>query len=175
VLQALVLCALVSAAAAQAPAARLRAGLELTTRTEKILAVAQTDGTTRAELVPAGVASLGDEVVITVSFENVSAQALDGVRITQEIPSGLRYVDRSAIGPGSEVLYSVDGGRTYGQPSELTVAAADGRRRIATADEYTHIRWLLKAPLEAGAKGFARFRAVVRSVPPEDGKEPNAD
>jgi len=35
-------------------------------------------------------------------------------------------------------------------------------RRTADASDYTHIRWVLKAPLDAGAKGFARFSAVVR-------------
>ncbi len=58
------------------------------------------------------------------------------------------------------MLFSVDGGRTYGAPKELTVKAADGSQRTADAADYTHIRWVLKAPLDAGAKGFARFRAV---------------
>jgi hypothetical protein len=60
------------------------------------------------------------------------------------------------------VLFSVDGGRTFGQPNELTVPAADGSRRAAAAEDYTHIRWRLKTPLPAGATGFARFRAVAR-------------
>jgi len=115
--------------------------------------------------VPVGVASPGDELVVTVTFANVSAETLDGVKITQPIPPNMRYVDGSAIGPGAEVLYSVDGGVTYGQPNELTVVAADGVHHAATADEYTHVRWLLKGPLEAGARGFARFRAIVRAAP----------
>ena len=60
------------------------------------------------------------------------------------------------------MLYSVDGGRTFGQPRELYVGVAEGSRRLAAADDYTHIRWLLRAPLAPGAKGFARFRAVLR-------------
>jgi hypothetical protein len=28
--------------------------------------------------------------------------------------------------------------------------------------DYTHIRWILRAPLEAGARGFTRFGAIVR-------------
>jgi len=42
------------------------------------------------------------------------------------------------------------------------VTAGDGSQRAAEAGDYTHIRWVLKSPLDAGAKGFARFRAVVR-------------
>lgn len=151
------------------------ARLELATRVEKIVAVDVVGADApRTQLVPAGVASPGEEVIVTVSFANVSGQALDGVRITQPIPSNMRYVDGSAIGPGSEVLYSVDGGASYGQANELKVIAADGTRRAATADDYTHIRWLLKAPLAAGARGFARFRAIVRAAPAASATEHSA-
>jgi hypothetical protein len=74
----------------------------------------------------------------------------------------LRYVAKSASGPGSEVLFSVDNGRTFGLPDELTLAAPDGSVRSADAAEYTHVRWILRAPLDAGATGIARFRAVPR-------------
>jgi uncharacterized repeat protein (TIGR01451 family) len=173
---ALALCVVASIASAQPTSARSRTSLELTTRVEKIVAVAAVDASApRTQLVPAGAASPGDELVLTVTFQNVTAQALDGVRITQPIPPNLRYVDGSAIGPGSEVLYSVDGGASYGQPNELKVVAADGARRAATPDDYTHVRWLLKAPLEAGARGFARFRAIVRAAPAANAAERGAE
>jgi uncharacterized repeat protein (TIGR01451 family) len=137
-------------------------GIELATVIEKVVEAKQSDGATKVELLPVAVAAPGDEVVYTVTFTNVSKQAADNVRITNPIPSELRYLPNSAFGPGSEVLYSVDGGLTYGAPKELTVTADDASRRPADASDYTHIRWVLKAPLDAGAKGFARFRAVVR-------------
>ena len=161
----LTLCVVASLANAQPTSARSRAGIELATRVEKIVAVVATDpDAPRTQLVSARGASPGDELVVTVTFTNVTTEAIDGVRITQPIPANMRYVENSAIGPGSEVLYSVDGGATYGQPNELRVVAADGARRAATPDDYTHIRWLLKAPLEAGARGFARLRAIVRAA-----------
>jgi uncharacterized repeat protein (TIGR01451 family) len=176
VASALALCVVPPSADAQPASSRARASLELATRVEKIVAVDAADASApRTQLVPAGAASPGDELVVTVTFANVSGQALDGVRITQPIPSNMRYVDGSAIGPGSEVLYSIDGGASYGQPNELKVVAADGTRRAATADDYTHIRWLLKAPLEAGARGFARFRAIVRAAPAASATERSGD
>lgn len=138
------------------------AGLELATVIERVVEAKQNDGATKLELLPVAAAAAGDEVVYTVTFTNVSKQAVDNVRITNPIPSELRYLPNSASGPGSDVLYSVDGGLNFGAPKELTVTADDGSRRAADASDYTHIRWLLKAPLDAGAKGFARFRAVVR-------------
>jgi uncharacterized repeat protein (TIGR01451 family) len=155
--------ALCAAAGAQAEIGDPAQGnLALSTVVEKVVEVTQPDGATRTELVPVDVALPGDEVVYTVSFANVSKQAADNIRITNPIPSEMRYLANTAFGPGSEVLYSVDGGLTYGAPKELTIEADDGSRRAADASDYTHIRWVLKAPLDAGAKGFARFRAVVR-------------
>jgi uncharacterized repeat protein (TIGR01451 family) len=157
---ALALCAVASAQAQQGDPAQ--GNLELSTVVEKVVEVKQGDGATKTDLVPVDVALPGDEVVYTVSFSNVSKQAADNIRITNPIPSEMRYLANTAFGPGSDVLYSVDGGLTYGAPKELTVKADDGSKRVADAADYTHIRWVLKAPLDAGAKGFARFRAVVR-------------
>ena len=156
--------AMAPAASAQLPSARARAGLELATRIEKIVGAGADKPDGRAKLVPPENLSPGDELVITVSFLNTTQHALDGVRITQPIPPTMRYVEGSGVGPGSLVLYSVDGGATYGQPSELAVTA-DGARRAATAADYTQVRWLIKAPLAAGARAFVRFRATVRAAP----------
>jgi uncharacterized repeat protein (TIGR01451 family) len=160
---AIAICAVASAASAQLPGARARAGLELTTRVEKIVSGAD-KADARARLVPAEDLKPGDELVITVTFLNTTQHALDGVRITQPIPPSMRYVEGSGVGPGSQVLYSVDGGATYGQPNELGVVTAEGVRRVATAVDYTEVRWLIKAPLAAGARAFVRFRATVREV-----------
>ena len=162
---AVAICAAASAASAQLPSARGRAGLELATRVEKIVAAGGADkADARAKLVPADALSAGDELVITVTFLNTTQHALDGVRITQPIPPTMRYLESSGVGPGSEVLYSADGGTTYGQPSELGVVTPEGVRRVATPSDYTHVRWLIKAPLAAGARGFVRFRATVRAA-----------
>jgi uncharacterized repeat protein (TIGR01451 family) len=139
-----------------------RGNLELATVVEKVVEVQDPGGGVKKELVPIAVASPGDEVVYTVTFTNVSKQLADNVRITNPIPREMRYLPNTASAPGSEVLYSVDGGLTYGTPGELRVKADDGSERSADAADYTHIRWILKSPLDAGAKGFARFRAVVR-------------
>ncbi|HUQ52538.1 MAG TPA: hypothetical protein VM692_09970, partial [Gammaproteobacteria bacterium] len=63
---------------------------------------------------------------------------------------------------GSEALFSIDNGRTFGRPEELTVPTANGGTRPADAADYTHVRWILSAPLDVGASGVARFRAVPR-------------
>jgi len=162
---AVALCAVAWPGHGQLPSARARAGLELATRVEKIVAGAGGDkADARPRLVPADDLTPGDELVVTVTFLNTTQHALDGLRITQPIPPSMRYVEGSGVGPGSLVLYSVDGGATFGQPNELALVPADGARRAATAADYTHVRWLIKAPLAPGARAFVRFRATVRAV-----------
>lgn len=131
--------------------------LELSVQAEKL---AETDG--RAVLEPAASAAPGDTLLYTVAFRNVTDGALDHVRITQAIPPGVVYIDGTAAAPGALVLFSVDGGTTFGLPDELTVTDEEGRPRRARAADYTHVRWLLAAPLEARATGFARFRGEIR-------------
>jgi uncharacterized repeat protein (TIGR01451 family) len=145
-----------------AAASSTASGLTLATSIEKLMEVAGADGEGAAELIPVATPLPGDEVVYTVTFTNAKAEAVENVRITSVIPRELRYLEGTAFGPGCQVLYSVDGGRTYGLPAELSVVADDGSLRVATAADYTHIRWVLQTPLDGGAKGFARFGAIVR-------------
>jgi hypothetical protein len=68
----------------------------------------------------------------------------------------------SAIGPGAEVSYSIDGGRSFDRPENLELAGPAGAPRPATAADYTHIRWQFKHGLKVKSVAFARFRAVVK-------------
>jgi hypothetical protein len=74
----------------------------------------------------------------------------------------MRYVADSAVGPGAEVSYSVDGGHTFERAEALKVPGTDGRLRRAVAADYTHIRWQLKNALKANSVAFVRFRALVK-------------
>jgi uncharacterized repeat protein (TIGR01451 family) len=136
--------------------------LSLQTVVEKAEQVTEADGSKRTELRPVETAVPGDELIYTVVFTNISEEVAENIRVTNSIPGDLRYVDDSAFGPGTEIDYSVDDGSSFASPDELMVQLADGDQRPATTDDYTHIRWTLKNPLEAGARGFARYRAVVR-------------
>ncbi len=139
-----------------------RGALELKTIVQKVVTTTDASGEVKTELVPVDVAVPGDEVVYTVTFVNVGEHSADHILITNPIPREMRYVGGSAFGPGTKIVYSADGGVSYGEPEALRVVATDGSAHIASADEYTHIRWQLTSPLDVGAKGFARFRAVVR-------------
>lgn len=100
----------------------------------------------------------GDEVVYTVSFANVSDEPAENVVITNPLPEQLSYVDGSAFGPGAEVEFSVDGGKNFAAPEKLLVRE-NGSERMASAEDFTHIRWVLAGDVPPGSQGMAQFRA----------------
>ncbi len=118
------------------------------------------DGETEVRLVVADTVVPGEKVVVTTTFQNISEDAAENVVITNPISTELIYVDGSAFGPGADIEFSVDGGATFGPAAELTVTE-DGVTRSADATDFTHIRWVMREELAAGAQGVARFSAVL--------------
>jgi hypothetical protein len=152
----------VSAAAAAQPTVDSTLELVVSSALERIVAGAADGGAQQVQIASGTIASHADQLIVSVRFTNVSESLVDTVRITSPIPADVKYVPGSASGPGSQVLFSVDNGRTFGRPAELMLAAPNGGTRVADAADYTHVRWILSAPLDPGASGVARFRAVPR-------------
>ena len=89
--------------------------------------------------------------IVCVRFFNISFDV---------IAASLIYIDGSAFGPGMQIEFSVDDGMSFAAADQLTVEE-NGEERRATADDYTHIRWVMDNDLEAGAQAMARFAAVL--------------
>jgi uncharacterized repeat protein (TIGR01451 family) len=104
----------------------------------------------------------GDEVFYTLEIRNTGSRPLPPPLVDFAIPEHMRYIANSAVGAGAEVSYSVDGGHSFERPENLSVVTAGQNPRLATAADYTHIRWRLKHALKGKAMALARFRAVVK-------------
>ncbi len=148
-------------AASLAGASRAQSPIEVRTTAEVERRVTN-DGKPAFALVPADRVVAGDPVVYTLAVRNRGAAPAAAVVVTTPIPRRMRYLAGSAVGPGAQVSFSVDGGRTYDAPDKLFVPAQGGRPRAADAADYTNIRWLLRDTLQAGSVAFVRFRAVLR-------------
>lgn len=122
-----------------------------------------TNGKVRIDLSPADRLVGGDEVIYTVEVHNRGAVGIEHYAFTIPIPAHMSYVVNSAVAPGADISFSVDGGQTFDTPDNLSVHGADGKQRPAAAADYTHIRWVLRNRLKAGSKALARFRAAVIS------------
>ena len=116
------------------------------------------NGQSSTKLVEASKVVPGDEVIYTVTFANVSDEPAENIVITNPLPAEMTYIVGSAFGPGSDIVFSVDGGKTFAPAEDLSVED-DGIDRPARAEDYTHIRWLMNGEIIAGVQGIARFRA----------------
>jgi uncharacterized repeat protein (TIGR01451 family) len=119
-------------------------------------------GREATKLVPADRVVPGDEIFYTLEIRNTGSATVPAPSVVYPVPEHTRYVADSAIGPGAEVSYSIDGGRSFDVPENLQLAGPSGAPRPATSADYTHIRWQFKHGLKGKSVAFARFRAVVK-------------
>jgi uncharacterized repeat protein (TIGR01451 family) len=117
-------------------------------------------GNSATRLVAAAKVVPGDEVTWTIVASNVCTTPAGDVAITNPLPAHMRYVTSSAFGPGANIEFSLDG-RNFAAPEALLVATADGSRRPARADEYSHIRWVLPHAMGPSESWIVRYRATV--------------
>lgn len=103
----------------------------------------------------------GEEVIYTITFENVSDKAADKFTIVDPVPEHMFYKGGSAAGKGTDITFSVDKGKTYDTPEKLKVIGEDGKERKAEPHEYTNIRWIVTGSLKPGEKGKVEFRAEL--------------
>jgi uncharacterized repeat protein (TIGR01451 family) len=104
----------------------------------------------------------GDRVIYTLEVRNTTGADVDAPTVTHPIPEHMQYVANSAVGPGAEVSYSIDGGHRFERAENLTTPGVDGKPRPAVAADYTDIRWHFKNSLKANSVAFVRFRALVK-------------
>jgi len=121
-------------------------------------AITQPGGKTSVALVKQKSGPPGTKLVFTHSYRNGSTKPVANFSMVNPIPSGVEYT-------GSEdasAMVSVDGGKTYGPLAAARVTGSDGASRPARLEDVTHVRWLLKTPIPAGASGKLSFKGTVK-------------
>jgi uncharacterized repeat protein (TIGR01451 family) len=116
------------------------------------------DGTARTSLEAPGIVTPGDRLMFVLAYHNNAASPATDFTVTNPIPESVGYAGAESAG----AVLSVDGGRTWGELSALSVRNADGTSRPATAADVTHVRWRLARPIPAGGSGELRFRGIVK-------------
>ena len=132
--------------------------LNVRTVVQKEEVIVSDAGDTERRLVDAETVVPGDDLVYTITFQNISEETAENVVITNPISESLTYINGSAFGPGALIEFSVDGGKNFDSPDALMIVANDGERPAEAAD-FTHVRWTMQNEIESGAQGLARFRA----------------
>jgi uncharacterized repeat protein (TIGR01451 family) len=107
----------------------------------------------------------GDTLFYTIRYANSGTSAARSVEINNAIPDGTQYQASSAWGDNSTILFSIDSGKTYKRPSNLTyeVRGRDGstESRQVAPEQYNAIRWVVDE-IPAGKEGATGFSVVVQ-------------
>lgn len=107
----------------------------------------------------------GDVIFYTLNFINSGDEAATNAVLDDPIPLGTVYLPGSAFGPGAEITFSIDDGKTFKKPSLLTYEVKNQNgameKRTASPEEYTHIRWVIDK-IDAGAKGTVGFQVKIK-------------
>jgi uncharacterized repeat protein (TIGR01451 family) len=122
----------------------------------------QSQGRETSKLIPADRVVSGDTVIYTLEVRNTAPTSLRHPVVIYAVPEHMTYLPESAVGPGTEVTYSIDAGRSFDAPENLKVQEPGGQLRAATAADYTHIRWQLKNALKGNSVAFVRFRVRMK-------------
>ncbi len=104
----------------------------------------------------------GDNLRFSIYFANTTDEPASALSVTNPIPTAVEFVRVDE----DWALLSVDGGKTFGALTELTVTATNAEgaseTRAATPADVTHIRWKLDRPLAPQEKGSLRFFGRVK-------------
>ena len=138
------------------------ADIEIKTTSEVEITEVNAKGEKTVKRVPTKSVAPGSIVIYTIKAKNSGKEQATNVVVTNPIPKQMQYIDRSAFGAGTDIIFSVDGGKKYAKPNKLTVKDAAGKPRRATTDDYTHIRWTFQFKLKPNQVAPVWFKAKVK-------------
>lgn len=137
------------------------ATLELKTEAFKEVEQVGADGKKIVKRVPLTHATPGTEVIYVITYHNGGTEPATNVKIDNSVPKGLQYQLGSALGDGTVVEFSVDGGAHFGPMNTLSVTGADGKSHTAKGSDVTTIRWVLQKAVPAAGDGSVTYRAML--------------
>ena len=136
--------------------------IELTSIVELEVVTLDEQGNEVVKRVPAEKVTPGSEVIYTTRFKYNGAESAENVVISNPIPEHTVYKQGSASGQDTEIVFSVDDGKTFHASNQLKVTDSDGSKRLAVAKDYTDIRWTYRGQLQPGDEGSVEFRVVLQ-------------
>lgn len=121
--------------------------IKLTSTVNKQITVIDQNGHSTLKLIPAKKVLPGETLQYVTSFKNISSQIADDIGITNPIPLNTQYLANTATGQNFTIKYSIDGGKHWAQPAQLKKRDINGKWQLASAKDYTHIRWTYRGSL----------------------------
>ena len=103
----------------------------------------------------------GNTMMYNITFENTGDKPVSGIVINDPLPNNSKYVANTATGNNTKITFSVDG-ENFDVPSKVKIKDASGKVRAASADKYTHIRWVYTKDLLPGEIGKVTFKTKIK-------------
>lgn len=129
---------------------------------EKEVVTISADGTKLTTRMPAELVTPGETVVYTVDFVNDSEAAATDLVLAMPVPSDVRFLEGSADRDGATVLYSADGGATFGARDAIETPAVGGGTRTARSEDITHVQWTIAGPVPVNGTDSVAFKARLK-------------
>ena len=109
--------------------------------------------------------SPGDTIEYTIIAKNTGTGVMVDPEIVDPVPEGLSYVANSASGENCQIFFSINDGFKYNEwPIMIQMESDSGTQlgKQASADQVTHIKWIVNDRIPAGSEKILSFRAVVK-------------
>ena len=119
-------------------------------------------GNTTYDYIEPGTALPGDVMMYTITFENIGNEPATGIVINDPVPNNSKYRVDSATGKNTKITFSIDGGKSFGNPDDLVVKDKSGKEWKAKPESYTHIRWVYNKSLAPGMKSKVSFKTQIK-------------
>lgn len=137
------------------------ANVSITASSYQEQTVVSQDGEKSSEWVSAKKVVPGTVIKYVNSLNNSENKLATKLVVTNLVPDNMEYVaDSASCQTGCVLSYSVDGGKSYRQPSELFVGAGE-KRHMANAREYTNIKWVIEQ-LKAKSQSNVEYKARLK-------------
>lgn len=120
------------------------------------------EGVVTTKRVEADKITPGDRVVYALSYTNDKGQPAEDIVLTMPVPEVIAYIDGTADNENTSIMYSVDGGATFGPRETRQVVGEDGSMRPAKSEEITHVRWTMLRAVAAGETGELSFAGLLK-------------
>jgi len=98
----------------------------------------------------------GERIAYTLNYINDQAEPATNLVLTMPVPEVVDFAEGSARGDGTKITYSVDGVSFYDREALLV------EEQPATAEDITHIRWVIEGPVSSGAVGSLAFSGTLK-------------
>ncbi|EAT12007.1 DUF11 domain-containing protein [Bermanella marisrubri] len=137
------------------------AQVELETEMFEVVEVQQDNGISKVEWIAPDNIVPGDKVGYRIRFENTGSEAADNIVLNNPVPDNTVYVDGSARGANTNIVFSVNGGDSFAKPEQLFIEK-NGQQIQAQAKDYTNVRWTLTTALPSGESGSVQYVVQVK-------------